>query len=697
MGNVKTGLKQRLEYVFPKEYNFYKKNLDVEDDKIVLKSNYCIDCVKEEDIWFKLYFMYGAQDGNNMNMHNLNGVSGNNKSDFKYILAGSGLRKIFDYHIDWSRAESMDIFEFTYPCILLAGLYLVSDNENCIKNEKRIKTDKIYTIFDKLLSGYDKIKKNPEVVKNHIVPLTNNEICSFKNAVIKIKAGYIDHCDRSSSSKARKKTKNEKTYSAEEKEKIIIQIKEITQEFIEEEKKMQEAYDRIKKQNKLLKKKQEQVEKNSGTDIKVQYESSDLEYIQREQQWKETKKYYRTHCECDMDEFWLEDDIKLPEDIKEQENAKEQEDIKEHVDVESVNDKKTENNFWKIYGENYFGIYDEREKEKILAARINAEYTMLVAEQKYSENRGNETYGELEEDRNLMPNVDTIEYPPYLKPIFTVLAEYYHLFPLVSKKSELKKSKSGYVGNPLMGKDMYNKLYKVRRMCDAVHDIDRYRDEFDGKFLKKYCEFYCKSHEKLVDMRKGIEKLNKMTPNYRLSESDYFSGEYLLEQIFALDLFYKEVQIIVNGAEEIGGIEILEGERWDRLAYCLEKIYEIKGVYTRKKFAENILKRFFDEKAYQLDEHNWNVFRKSISRIEKTQHIYEEYKIMELFGRESAYSDIAITTIKMNIKKAMPELYESSIDKLSEIKEKVNSISEKERKIAEKIIIASAIKMWKLI
>ena len=198
-------------------------------------------------------------------------------------------------------------------------------------------------------------------------------------------------------------------------------------------------------------------------------------------------------------------------------------------------------------------------------------------------------------------------------------------------------------------------------------------------------------------MRKGIEKLNKITLNYRLSESDYFSGEYLLEQIFALDLFYKEVQIIVNGAEEIGGIEILEGERWDRLAYCLEKIYEIKGVYTRKKFAENILKRFFDEKAYQLDEHNWNVFRKSISRIEKTQHIYEEYKIMELFGRKSAYSDIAITTIKMNIKKAMPELYESSIDKLSEIKEKVNSISEKERKIVEKIIIASIIKMWKLI
>ena len=697
MGNVKTGLKQRLEYVFPKEYNFYKKNLDVEDDKIVLKSNYCIDCVKEEDIWFKLYFMYGAQDGNNMNMHNLNGVSGNNKSDFKYILAGSGLRKIFDYHIDWSRAESMDIFEFTYPCILLAGLYLVSDNENCIKNEKRIKTDKIYTIFDKLLSGYDKIKKNPEVVKNHIVPLTNNEICSFKNAVIKIKAGYIDHCDRSSSSKARKKTKNEKTYSAEEKEKIIIQIKEITQEFIEEEKKMQEAYDRIKKQNKLLKKKQEQVEKNSGTDIKVQCESSDLEYIQREQQWKETKKYYRTHCECDMDEFWLEDDIKLPEDIKEQENAKEQEDIKEHVDVESVNDKKTENNFWKIYGENYFGIYDEREKEKILAARINAEYTMLVAEQKYSENRGNEAYGELEDDRNLMPCVDTIEYPPYLKPIFTVLAGYYHLFPLISKKSELKKSKSGYVGNPLMGKDMYNKLYNVRRMCDAVHDIDRYRDEFDGKFLEKYCEFYYKSHEKLVDMRKGIIELNKKTPNLRLSESDYFSGEYLLEQIFALELFYKEVQIIVNRAEEIGEIEILEGERWDRLAYCLEKIYEIKGVYTRKKFAENILKRFFDEKAYQLDEHNWNVFRKSISRIEKTQHIYEEYKIMELFGRESAYSDIAITTIKMNIKKAMPELYESSIGKWSEIKEKVNSISEKERKITEKIIIASIITMWKLI
>ena len=710
MGNVKTGLKQRLEYVFPKEYNFYKKNLDVEDNKIFLKSNYCIDCVKEEDIWFKFYFMYGTQDSNNMCMNNLNGAGGNNKSDFKYILAGSGLRKIFDYHIDWSRYESMDVFEFTYPCILLAGLYLVGDNGNCIKNEKRIKADKIYAILDKLLSGYDKLKKNPEVVKNHIVPLTNNEICSFKNAVIKIKDSYIDDCDRSSSSKARKETKNEKTYSVKEKEKIIIQIKEITQEFIEEEKKMQEAYERIKKQNKLLKKKQGQAEKSGSSDIKSQYESSDLKYIQREQQWKETKKYYRAHCEYSIDEFWLEDDIKLPEDIDEQEedtkeqedakepgDVKEQEDIKEHVDVESVNDKKTENNFWKIYGENYFGIYDEREKEKILAARINAEYTMLVAEQKYSENRENETYGELEEDCNLVHYVDTIEFPPYLKPIFTVLAEYYHLFPLISKKSELKKSKSGYVGNPLMGKDMYNKLYKVRRMCDAVHDIDRYRDEFDGKFLKKYCEFYCKSHEKLVDMRKGIRKLNKTTPNIRLSESDYYSGEYLLEQIFALDLFYKEAQIIVNGAKKIGGIEILEGEGWDRLAHCLEKIYEIKSVYTRKQFAENILKRFFDEKAYQLDEYNWNVFRKSISRIEKTQHTYEEYKIMELFGSGSAYSDIAITTIKMNIKKAMPELYESPIGEWSEIKKKVKAISEKDRKTIEKIIIASAIKMWKLI
>ena len=78
MGNVKTGLKQRLEYVFPKEYNFYKKNLDVEDNKIFLKSNYCIDCVKEEDIWFKFYFMYGTQDSNNMCMNNLNGAGGNN-------------------------------------------------------------------------------------------------------------------------------------------------------------------------------------------------------------------------------------------------------------------------------------------------------------------------------------------------------------------------------------------------------------------------------------------------------------------------------------------------------------------------------------------------------------------------------------------------------------------------------------------
>ena len=127
---------------------------------------------------------------------------------------------------------------------------------------------------------------------------------------------------------------------------------------------MQEAYERIKKQNKLLKKKQGQAEKSGSSDIKSQYESSDLKYIQREQQWKETKKYYRAHCEYSIDEFWLEDDIKLPEDIdeqeedtKEQEDAKEQEDIKEHVDVESVNDKKTENNFWKnLWGKLFWNI-----------------------------------------------------------------------------------------------------------------------------------------------------------------------------------------------------------------------------------------------------------------------------------------------------------------------------------------------------
>lgn len=120
---------------------------------------------------------------------------------------------------------------------------------------------------------------------------------------------------------------------------------------------MQEAYERIKKQNKLLKKKQGQAEKSGSSDIKSQYESSDLKYIQREQQWKETKKYYRAHCEYSIDEFWLEDDIKLPEDIdeqeedtKEQEDAKEQEDIKEHVDVESVNDKKQKIIFGKFMG-----------------------------------------------------------------------------------------------------------------------------------------------------------------------------------------------------------------------------------------------------------------------------------------------------------------------------------------------------------
>ena len=45
----------------------------------------------------------------------------------------------------------------------------------------------------------------------------------------------------------------------------------------------------------------------------------------------------------------------------------------------------------------------------------------------------------------------------------------------------------------------------------------------------------------------------------------------------------------------------------------------------------------------------------------------------------------------------MPELYESPIGEWSEIKKKVKAISEKDRKTIEKIIIASAIKMWKLI
>ena len=79
MGNVKTGLNKGWNMCFRKNIIFIKKNLDVEDNKIFLKSNYCIDCVKEEDIWFKFYFMYGTQDSNNMCMNNLNGAGGNNK------------------------------------------------------------------------------------------------------------------------------------------------------------------------------------------------------------------------------------------------------------------------------------------------------------------------------------------------------------------------------------------------------------------------------------------------------------------------------------------------------------------------------------------------------------------------------------------------------------------------------------------
>lgn len=52
---------------------------------------------------------------------------------------------------------------------------------------------------------------------------------------------------------------------------------------------MQEAYERIKKQNKLLKKKQGQAEKSGSSDIKSQYESSDLKYIQRNNNGRKQK------------------------------------------------------------------------------------------------------------------------------------------------------------------------------------------------------------------------------------------------------------------------------------------------------------------------------------------------------------------------------------------------------------------------
>lgn len=687
MGYVSKENKIKIKYVFPKEYEYYIKTLQFEDGKISLKSNYCKNCVDELDIWFKLYFLCASNDTEET-INSINASNGN-KSDFKYFFAGSGLRKIFGYNIKWSMDKIFDVFRYTYPCILLAGEYWINKDDSV-----KEKSEEMYVILKRLLESYDGMRAEPGKLINYIVPFNEAESCIFIRRILKSEDEYIERCSEETIRTEQRKLRDEvKNYKKEEKQEIITRVKDILEEFCKEEEKMQEAYRRIKKRNKLNVRARAQaknVADSNCTDELLQNEKIDIEYMKCEQCWRSKASLYKMYV--DESELWEEYEDEL---------------ASKKISTESNECVEQNNKYFTMYGQgdkrlNYMKNNRNIRREEvgiedILNVKINAEYMEELLSLKA---KAEVHFEMLEEDNaDLISDVRPIVFQEYLKLIMKVLVKYYNIFPLIPQESIYQKKKSRYVGNPLIGKNMYNQLFKIRKLCEGLNMEEAAKKD---NFLDKYYEFYYKSLKEIRGARSVSAKLDGNRRELISTELQHVGGYYLLEQIFALELFQFESEIILKYVNDTDKKAIMDES--DRLNYCLKIIYGIRGVYTRRIFAENFLNDFFKRKMYSADRKTWDVFQQSFCRLNKTQKIFEKYKLLELFEEAEFKSGIEFSTIRNEIingtsKRRCEGFSKIDISKWngenwSELKKRVIPFDKKVREIQKNIIIASTKGIW---
>lgn len=169
MANVKTEEKKEIRYIYPEDYRFYEKKVEIVDGKMLMVNGVNTNNVELIDIYMKLFFFYRGREDKKKGISDLKKTGNGNKSEFKYFLIGSGLGKIFGFDpLSWFEKERPEVFEDTYTCIILAGMYI-------LKSGRKIDID-IWECLDLLLTAYN---------ENGEFPLSDEQIRNFSSAIMK--------------------------------------------------------------------------------------------------------------------------------------------------------------------------------------------------------------------------------------------------------------------------------------------------------------------------------------------------------------------------------------------------------------------------------------------------------------------------------------------------------------------------------
>jgi len=660
MANVKNEEKKEIGYIYPEDYKFYEKKVRIVNGKMMMVNGVNTNNVELIDIYMKLFFFYSGREDEKTGISDLKKTRNGNKSEFKYFLVGSGLGKIFGIDpLFWFEREIPEVFKDTYTCIILAGMYI-------LKSEKKIDID-IWECLDSLLTAYN---------KNEEFPLSNEQVRNFSSAIMKsvkrkntrhntdwnigvneisgIEAaelmreaieGYLKNKER------RKKLKT--YYSAEKKNEIREKIFELVQEFEEERNEMEDAYERLRDikgvpQNKL--------------DFRV--------YIDRE--------LIRYKIVQEHEELIKGSDNK---------NCSKQCMKKLLCESETV----------KYLNKKYLDEIkrEKEEKDKVLS---KDEFDQV---KKSVETR--------DEVKSLIPKVSTISYPLYMKTFMTIIVKYYKLYPFIPQKTYYSVGKIKFLGNKYVGKALYTQLVQIMNLMEAKSGIYEIKNEEAFKVLRKYYKFYDKALTQLNEINKEDLNLSASTTPKRRRKVEKYVTIYMMEQIFAWDLFHYEFEYI---KKMIDDKKIRYNSiQWSRLGDYLRTIYEIHGVYTRANVAKVILNTFF-QNIDEKDNMKWYNFDTKIDNWIKDQKVYERNALNEIFvdkdnlfmkSREIPISDIEKKIIEQTYNKLSGN--EASIyynicfnkeEKTSEWINRVIPADEKERELYKKIIIYSLYNDWKV-
>lgn len=640
MANKKKEEKIKIKYLYPESYSYYEKNIYFSDGCLFLKGAPAECCFEKLDVYFKLLFYYESQKGESVSLGEVNEHSGGKKEDkgnFKNYLASSGLGDIFGYVRPILYMENQEIlFSNTYVCIILAGLYLFDREENS-KNGKELNNIE-WGILNYITDRFNAGQEEIDEVMQYI----------FKRVIL---YKTINTNKNNRYYWAIEKNFNRNVYSEEQKKQIRELIMSKTKQFIELENEMHKNFEE------LLKDRDKWCDIQNGKIDKILPELSN------------ESNNIRKNCAMTKDILQeIEDTL-----------GTEESGFTRYIDRREEMEE-----FDKLIEKLGINIQDLEQKRQLMWRKIERK-------EEYENVKFRRPVG-----KRIVPEAKTIMLPPYLTPFFGVLAKKYRLLPMLPQNNIFGTVKLKYMEDFLFDEDLYEIFWQMRRYLDYKYEIKKVGGSSD--FLEKYYKFISKivdwhelhylEHEKLPEGIGGIKDWRG------------YSTIYLIEQIFALDLFRTETELILkHWPEDVKATK----STLKRLKWCLKKIYNSYGVFSRKKIAKQVILDFFN--LINASDKEWQEYKEKFKRMKKTLKLNEKYElnnVMEGGGisifqlREKIETELATDNkiIDFYSKRLKMEKLLGETSASSEWVKEVIPKKDNERKLQKFIIIASETSTW---